>query len=417
MGICVKSEVGQLKMVMLHRPGRELEQLVPHTLERLLFDDIPYLKKAQEEHDCFADILRENGTEVVYLEDLMAQVLTLHPQVRKEFIDTFVEEAGSKAAFFREQVKEYLYTIEDNLQLVLKTISGITYEELRHFLQQKESASAQDMHQPLTELVKPNRRFILDPIPNLYFTRDPFASIGTGVSLHHMYSDTRRRETLYGKYILTYHPDLAPETPFFYDRSFPYSIEGGDILNLSEKVLAIGLSQRTTPEGVELLARQIFAHEECEVRTILALDIPDIRAFMHLDTVFTQVDTDTFLIHPGILPSLRVYEITGGEAAGSLHVRENALPLAQILARSMEKDDVKLIHCGGNVRIAAEREQWNDGSNTLCISPGRVIVYDRNDITNDILRENGIQVLEMPSSELSRGRGGPRCMSMPLERE
>lgn len=410
MGICVKSEVGQLKKVMLHRPGKELERLVPHTLERLLFDDIPYLKKAREEHDCFANILRDNGVEVVYLEDLMAAVLTIHPELKKPFIEEFVSEAGSKAVFFKEQVIEYLYQIEDERNLVLKTMSGISYEELKSFIKSGK-------HQPLVELVKPERRFILDPIPNLYFTRDPFASIGRGFSLHHMYSHTRQRETLYGKYILSRHPDMAEAAPLFYDRDYPYSVEGGDILNLSEKVLAVGLSQRTTPEGVELLARQLFSHEGSEIKKVLALDIPDIRAFMHLDTVFTQVDTHTFLIHPGILPTLRVYEISGGDRTGSLHVRENTLPLEEILAAAMEKDSVKLIRCGGDDRIAAEREQWNDGSNTLCIAPGKVIAYDRNDITNEILKEQGIQVLEMPSSELSRGRGGPRCMSMPLVRE
>ena len=256
---------------------------------------------------------------------------------------------------------------------------------------------------------------MLDPIPNLYFTRDPFACIGEGVSLNAMYSPTRRRETIYGQYILKYHPDFAGQVPFYYRREDPFSIEGGDILNLSPRLLAVGISQRTTPEAIEILARNIFRDETAEIRTILALDIPNLRAFMHLDTVLTQVDRDTFTVHPEILGSLRVYRMTSG-GRDSLQVTERTGTLEEILAEEMGLTRVKLIRCGGGDRVASEREQWNDGSNTLCIAPGKVVVYDRNYVTNAILRNNGIQVLEMPSSELSRGRGGPRCMSMPLRR-
>ena len=217
--------------------------------------------------------------------------------------------------------------------------------------------------------------------------------------------------------MLHYHPDFAGKVPFYYDRDQAFSIEGGDILNLSHKVLAIGISQRTTPEAIELLAQKIFADETSEIETILALDIPAIRAFMHLDTVCTQVDDDKFTIHPGIMRTLRVFEIRKGEKKGQLKVNELNAMLSDILAKYLELNHVTLIECGGNDRIASEREQWNDGSNTLCIAPGKVVVYDRKYVTNQILRENGVQVLEMASSELSRGRGGPRCMSMPLERE
>ena len=267
----------------------------------------------------------------------------------------------------------------------------------------------------LVSLTRGSHRFVLDPIPNLYFTRDPFACIGEGVSLNAMYSPTRRRETIYGQYILKYHPDFAGQVPFYYRREDPFSIEGGDILNLSPRLLAVGISQRTTPEAIEILARNIFRDETAEIRTILALDIPNLRAFMHLDTVLTQVDRDTFTVHPEILGSLRVYRMTSG-GRDSLQVTERTGTLEEILAGEMGLPRVKLIRCGGGDRVASEREQWNDGSNTLCIAPGKVVVYDRNYVTNAILRDNGIQVLEMPSSELSRGRGGPRCMSMPLRR-
>ncbi len=406
MPIHVTSEIGRLQKVMLHRPGKELEHLVPGELERLLFDDIPYLKTAQQEHDVFADILRDQGTEVVYLEDLAAAALRISPQIREKFIRQLIEEGGSPALRFKDQLFELLDGIEDEKELVLKTMAGVNMHELKGLALS-----------PLADLVKPSSRFILDPIPNLYFTRDPFASIGRGVSLNYMYSRTRRRETLYGRLILENHPDFAGNLPFYYKREYPFHIEGGDVLNLNARTLAVGISQRTTPEAIELLAQNIFQDGDSQIETILALDIPSIRAYMHLDTVLTQIDRDKFTIHPGILGSLRVYEIRRGRGGGSLAVKELDGPLPEILAERLGVDKVTLIRCGGKDRVASEREQWNDGSNTLCIAPGKVIVYDRNYITNGILRDNGVEVLEMPSSELSRGRGGPRCMSMPLVRD
>lgn len=405
MAIHVKSEIGKLKKVMLHRPGQELEHLVPEDLERLLFDDIPYLKTAKIEHDMFAEIMRGQGVEVVYLEDLTADVLK-NPEKKEQFVREFIAEGGASAAKVRDQLYEYLINIEDEKELVLKTMSGIRASELNV-----------KMSCPLVSLVKKESQFLLDPIPNLYFTRDPFACIGNGVSLNRMYSRTRRRETLYGKYILKYNPDFAGKVPFYYDRDMDFSIEGGDILNLSNKVIAIGISQRTTPEAIELLAQNIFVDKASEIETIIALDIPAVRAFMHLDTVCTQVDYDKFTIHPGIMQTLRIFEIKPGDRKGQLKVTESDAMLSDILAKYLELDKVTLIKCGGKDRIASEREQWNDGSNTLCIEPGKVVVYDRNYVTNEILRQHGIEVLEMASSELSRGRGGPRCMSMPLERE
>ena len=405
MAIHVKSEIGKLKKVILHRPGQELEHLVPEDLERLLFDDIPYLKTAKIEHDMFAEIMRGQGVEVVYLEDMTAEVLK-NPEKKEQFVREFIAEGGASAAKVRDQLYDYLMKISDEKELVLKTMSGIRASELNV-----------KMSCPLVSLVKKESQFLLDPIPNLYFTRDPFACIGNGVSLNRMYSRTRRRETLYGKYILKYNPDFAGKVPFYYDRDMDFSIEGGDILNLSNKVIAIGISQRTTPEAIELLAQNIFVDKASEIETIIALDIPAVRAFMHLDTVCTQVDYDKFTIHPGIMQTLRIFEIKPGDRKGQLKVTESDAMLSDILAKYLELDKVTLIKCGGKDRIASEREQWNDGSNTLCIEPGKVVVYDRNYVTNEILRQHGIEVLEMASSELSRGRGGPRCMSMPLERE
>lgn len=405
MPIHVRSEIGPLKKVLLQRPGRELEHLSPETMESLLFDDIPFLYRAQEEHDRFAEILRENGAEVVYLDALTAEVLEKEPSVREPFIEDVIEKAGGCARGYREALRDYLRSISDAKTLVRRTMAGVTYEEVFG----NHAAG-------LSGLVREKTRFLMPPVPNLYFTRDPFACIGRGVSLNHMYSATRNRETIYGSYILRHHPDFKGRVPLYYTPQEHFSIEGGDILNLSETVLAVGLSQRTQPEAIERLTKNIFADEESKITTVLAFEIPRTRAFMHLDTVFTQVDRDKFTVHPGILGTLSVYELTGrGEK--TIRTRRLEAPLEDILRQYLHLDRVTLIRCGGESPIAAEREQWSDGSNTLCIRPGVVLVYDRNYVTNRILNDCGIETLEMPSSELSRGRGGPRCMSMPLVRE
>ena len=405
-GICVRSEIKPLKKVLLHRPGRELLNLTPDRLPELLFDDIPFLKVAQQEHDAFAQILRNNGTEVVYLEDLMAEVFKLPPEVIKPFIYQWLSEGNIKTRRWQDKLYDYLISNFDGKALVEKTMEGITLKEMGG----ASAYSLQDMIAPADDL-------IVDPMPNLYFTRDPFASVGTGVFLHKMRFPTRCRETIYADYIFRYHPDFEGLVTRYYDRDFHANIEGGDVLNLTEDTLAIGISQRTSPDGIEAAARNLFADPNAKIRTVLAFDIPDCRAFMHLDTVFTQIDYDKYTIHPAILGPLTVYEITPGtKDPTDLHIRRIDSKLEDILSKYTRTEHVKLINCGGDDLIASAREQWNDGSNTLCIAPGKIVVYERNDVTNAILRDEGIQVLEMPSAELSRGRGGPRCMSMPLIR-
>jgi len=265
----------------------------------------------------------------------------------------------------------------------------------------------------LIDLISDKTKMVTKPMPNLYFTRDPFATIGNGVSINRMYSIVRHRETIFGEYIFNYHSDYS-STPLYYNRYNPFHMEGGDILILSEKVLAIGISQRTEPDAIDMISRNIFASDST-IKTILAFNIPYTRAFMHLDTVFTQIDYDKFTMFPGISSTLEVFEITS-DGQKNLNMKKIDDDLNKILSTYLGCD-IEVILCAGGDRIAAEREQWNDGSNTLCIAPGKVVVYDRNEITNALLRKRGIDVIEVPSAELVRGRGGPRCMSMPLWRE
>jgi len=406
--IHVTSEIKPLKKVLVHRPGKELLNLTPDTLSRLLFDDIPYLKDAQAEHDEFVQILRDNGVKVVYLEDLMAETLDANPQIKPSFIRQFIYEAGVRTPMYKDLLFNYLNKYTDNKELVLKTMEGIKVKEL--------DRKKKDIENSLVDLVSEEGKFLAEPMPNLYFTRDPFASSGDGIILNKMYSVTRSRETIYAEYIFNYHPDYMDKVEKFYDRENPFSIEGGDVLNLNEHTLAIGISQRTSAEAIDLLAKNMFKSENCKIDTILAFSIPECRAFMHLDTVFTQIDVDKFTYHPGIMNTLQVFEITKGDNEDEVKVKQKRGSLEKILEEYL-KIDITLIPCAGGDKIASEREQWNDGTNTLCIAPGVVVVYNRNNITNEILRAYGIKVYEMKSAELSRGRGGPRCMSMPLIRE
>ncbi|MCI6992023.1 MAG: arginine deiminase [Clostridiales bacterium] len=400
-GIHNFSEIGKLNKVLLHRPGLELEALTPSTMERLLFDDIPYLKVAQEEHDRFAEILRENGVEVVYYVDETAKALAT-PQLQQQLIEEFLDLSLITSEGMRNQLIEYLMGM-DPKTMVTKLIAGIKKNEV-----------PSETVQSLMDLIHDDYPYISDPMPNLYFTRDPGACVGNGINIHHMHTQERRRESLLLKYMFKYNRDFASvENMQWYDVEDDYSIEGGDVLVLSKDMVAIGLSQRTTIAGIECFAKNLLSNSE--FKKVLVFDIPKSRAFMHLDTVFTMVDYDKFTIHPEIEGPLGVYEITLG-AGGKLEFNAMKDELQNILAMELGLPAVELIRCGGGDLLAAQREQWNDGSNTLCIAPGTVITYERNYVSNELLDKKGIKVLTMPSAELSRGRGGPRCMSCPVNR-
>ena len=402
-GIHNTSEIGRLRKVMLHRPGQELENLMPEYLERLLFDDIPYLKEAQAEHDAFAQCLRDAGVEVVYLMDLVVNSLTSR-EVRQELLTQFLDEAGLPDEAARDAVEEYLSGMNDR-EMVAAMMAGIRRSDLR-----KQGSRLSDHLSAVDE----DYPFAVDPMPNLYFTRDPFATIGTGVSIHRMHTVTRNRETLFGKFIFEHHP-VYRHAPRWYDRGETSSLEGGDILVLSPQVLAVGISQRTEEDSIDELAQTVLSQSRT-FRKVLAFNIPKSRSFMHLDTVFTMVDRDKFTVHPNILSDITVF-VMELEEDGRMQIRQENGRLEDILKEHLGLAQVTLIPCGQGHAIDAAREQWSDGSNTLAIAPGEVVVYTRNYVTNRSLEEAGIRIHAIPSAELSRGRGGPRCMSMPLIRD
>ena len=402
-GIHNTSEIGRLRKVMLHRPGMELENLMPEYLEQLLFDDIPYLKEAQREHDAFADCLRSQGVEVVYLLDLVTESVT-DDEVRQDFIRQFLNESGVRDDRTRGVLTDYLSGMSDR-EMVAAMMAGIRKSQLR-----MQSGKLGDY----LNAMENEYPFAVDPMPNLYFTRDPFATIGTGVSIHKMHTATRNRETLFGKLIFEHHP-VYRNAPRWYDRGQVSSLEGGDILVLSPEVLAVGISQRTREDSIDTLAETVLSQSKT-FKKVLAFNIPKTRSFMHLDTVFTMVDRDKFTVHPNILSSMTVFVMELDENR-KMKIRQEDGRLEDILKEHLQLDRVKLIPCGRGSEIDAAREQWSDGSNTLAIGPGEVVVYSRNYVTNRSLEEEGIRIHTIPCAELSRGRGGPRCMSMPLWRE
>ncbi len=405
--IHVTSEIGKLDVVMLKRPGAEVENFTPEMMPRLLFDDIPYLPIAQKEHDNFADTLKDNGVEVLYLEKLVVEALDAGgAELKIHFLDKMLTESGYAAGMIHHVLEEYLLSMTTT-EMVVKIMAGVRKNEL-DFVPQDLVSAAEEQDYP----------FFLDPMPNLYFTRDPAASIGDGLSINHMTFPARQRESLFMETIIAHHPRFADQGLHVWrDRDQPGRIEGGDELVLSDTVIAIGVSERTSAGAIEDIARRLF-EKKSGFEKVLAIRIPHNHAMMHLDTVFTMINHDQFTVHPGILGEGGQIDswIVTEDRDGELHV-DHHLDLKQVLKDVLGLDDIDLIPTGGGDPLIADREQWNDGSNTLAIAPGVVVTYNRNYVSNQVLREHGLKVLEVLSSELSRGRGGPRCMSMPLVRE
>lgn len=394
--IKVYSEIGDLKSVLLHRPGSEIENLIPEHLSRLLFDDIPFLKVARSEHDTFARVLQENGVEVLYIENLAAEAIK-DKMVKDAFLEQVIKESETANEEDSKELKNYLLSLADK-EMIDKVIAGVRKKEI--------GLSEENDDYP----------FIMEPMPNLYFTRDPFASIGKGITLNHMRNHIRHRETIFAKYVFENHPEFKNSNiPLWYNRDEKHSIEGGDELVFSKDIIAIGHSERTSVEAIMQVSKNIFEAED-GFKTVLMFDIPKSRAFMHLDTVFTMIDYDKFTVHEGIEGNLKVSAISYDYKNKDIKVVEEEDSLERILAKYLKRD-ITLIRCGGGDRVISRREQWNDGSNTLAIAAGKVITYERNYITNEILDKHNVQVISIPSGELSRGRGGPRCMSQPLYRD
>lgn len=404
--INITSEIGRLRTVILKRPSKEIENITPEYMKNLLFDDIPYLPIIQDEHDYFSNVLKDYGTEVLYLDDLVAESLT-NDEVKNSFIDSILIESNFKYNYVFSTIKDYLLSLSTK-NLVLKVMEGIRKDELK-FNRRSNLQSLAEKHYP----------FYLDPMPNLYFTRDPAACIANGISINRMKEPVRRRESMFIKYIIEHHPLFTSHhIPIWFNRDNQFSLEGGDQLVLSKEVVAIGISERSTPTAIESIAHNLFKNQ-ASINKVIAIEIPKTRAFMHLDTVFTMVDYNKFIIHPEIKNAndeISTFILEKGSDLDTIKISQRN-KLDHVLKEVLGLDEVVLIPCGGGDKISAPREQWSDGSNTLAIEPGVLICYDRNYVSNELLREHGVKVIEIKSSELSRGRGGPRCMSMPIFRD
>ncbi|PWZ95946.1 arginine deiminase, partial [Staphylococcus pseudintermedius] len=324
-----------------------------------------------------------------------------------QFIDDILAESQKTVLGHEKEIKALFKNLSDQ-ELVDKIMAGVRKEEIQLEMNH------------LVEYMDDRYPFYLDPMPNLYFTRDPQASIGRGMTINRMYWRARRRESIFMTYILAHHPRFKDaDVPVWLDRNCPFNIEGGDELILSKEVLAIGISERTSAQAIERLARQILFDDQSTFTKVLAIEIPNSRSFMHLDTVFTMIDYDKFTMHAAIFKEenqMNIFTIEKDETKQDIRISHSS-QLKQTLEDALHVDNIQFIPTGNGDAIDGAREQWNDGSNTLTIRPGVVVTYDRNYVSNQLLREHGVKVIEITGSELVRGRGGPRCMSQPLYRE
>lgn len=395
--IKLNSEIGKLNTVMLHKPGIEVEQLLPDHLERMLSEDTPYVPEAQREHDCFAKVLRDHGVNVLYLEELFTTAVAGH---EKEFIEDYLVVAEVQAETLKQVIREYLSA---------KTPSELFYEVCKGI----KRTDLADWHiKPLPLLVKDSYPFFTDPVSSMYFTRDISICISNGMIVSSMSMPFRRREALLMRYIHRYHPSFAG-APLWYDYNLGYGIEGGDLLVLSDKVLAIGYSQRTSLGAIEYIANKLL---RSGYERIIVFNLPKSRKYMHLDVLCTMVDYDKFIVNPEVYAGdFDLYELTL-DSTGTLRATCSTDSLENVLKRALNIPAVNFIQVGGGDPMTAAREHWTMGSNSLTIAPGEVITYERNEVTNELLTRNGVKVNTIPGTELCKGRGGPRCMSMPINR-
>jgi arginine deiminase len=389
------SEVGTLRVVILHRPGAELQRLTPRNNDRLLFDGLPWVAKAQQEHDAFANVLRSRGVEVLLLADLLTEALA-SGAARMHGISAAVDarRLGSPLA---QELLAYLRTLEAG-PLAHVLMAGMTFNELPF---QGELSLVRRMHH--------GGDFVIEPLPNLLFTRDSSFWIGPRVAITSLALPARMRETSLTDLIYAHHPRFLGVRRAYESRSAP--VEGGDVLLLAPGVVAVGVGERTTPAGAEALARSLF--DDDLAHTVLAVPIAQERAQMHLDTVCTMVDTDAVVMYPNIVDSLSAFTIR--RAPNGIQI-DDAAPFVAAAADAMGIDKLRVIDTGLDP-VTAEREQWDDGNNTLALAPGVVVAYERNAETNARLEDSGIEVLPIAASELGTGRGGPRCMSCPAARD